>query len=119
MFNNFTVAPLPPELDVVRGNKQGIYEIDSELQVTCISRDGRPPSTITWFLDDEPIYDGLGLVTVGESLDSSNTTLFTSSQTLTRRIHSSDDRKYIICRTQHIAGRPQDAKIQLEVRCMK
>lgn len=83
----------------------------------CISRDGRPPATISWFLDDEPITDGLSLLETVDSMTSDNLTLFMVSQTLTKFIRASDDRKTLICRTSHIAGQPQDARQQIQVRC--
>lgn len=100
------------------GNRRGQFEVGEELHAKCISRDGRPPATLSWFLEDEPITDRLGQTEIYESLASSNQTLYTSSQTLSRFIVASDDRKNIICRATHIGmDRPQETKIQLQVRC--
>lgn len=117
LFILFTVAPLAPEIDILTKSRTNSYEIDQKFVAKCISRDGRPPSVISWFLDDEPINDNLGLVEIVDTLTSGNTTLYTSSQTITKYIKSTDDRRNLICRTSHIAGNPQEARLQLQVRC--
>lgn len=88
----------------------------------CSSRDGRPAATLGWFLDDEPILDGLGQPEIFESPlsggDGNNqSSLFTIRQNLTRYIRADDDRKLLICRATHVAGPAQEARHQLQVRC--
>lgn len=114
------MAPNPPELEIKTKSKTGTYEIAEQFSATCISRDGRPPSNITFFLDDEPLNEGVGIPEIIESLTSSNTMVYSTRRTITKFIQASDDRRRLICRTQHIAdrGQPQQAHTQLIVRCM-
>lgn len=103
---------------MIGSNKRGsIFEIEEKITAKCTSRDGRPPSTITWFLDDEPITDGLNRVEIVDSMTSDNLTLFMVTQQLTKYIKASDDKKTLVCRTSHIAGQPQEARQQIQVRC--
>lgn len=122
MENNpieFTVAPRRPELQINTEPRRDAYEIDQPFQATCISRDGRPPARIQWFLDDEELTEGLSLPRVLESLTDRNTTLYTVVQTLTRHLKATDDRKVLYCRTSHPAepGATQENKFQIQVRC--
>lgn len=113
---------MPPEFTVQTCSRSGICEVGDTLTATCISRDGRPPARLLWFLNDEPINSGLSMVEIVESLASSNTTLYTASQTYTRVITAADDRKYVICEAPHITDRgqpPQQVQLQLQVRCKK
>lgn len=109
---------MQPELEVLSGSHRGQLEIDEKFTAKCISRDGRPAATLSWFLDDEPITEGLGAPEIYESLASNNQTLYTSAQTITRYIRTTDDRKSLICRATHITkDRPQETRLQLQVRC--
>lgn len=113
------MAPLRPELEINTKSQSGSYEIGEQFRATCISRDGRPPSNITFYLDDEPITEGLGMDEIIESIASQNTMLYTSRKTITKYIQASDDRKTLICRSHHIAdrGQPQEVRMQFQVRC--
>lgn len=120
-FNIFfllIVVPIQPELEVESGSQRGQLEIDEKFTAKCISRDGRPAATLSWFLDDEPLTEGLGPAEIYESLASNNQTLYTSSQTISRYIRATDDRKSLICRATHISkDRPQETRLQMQVRC--
>lgn len=113
------MAPRRPELQINTEPRRDAYEIDQPFQATCISRDGRPPARIQWFLDDEELTEGLSLPRVIESLTDRNTTLYTVVQTLTRHLKATDDRKVLYCRTSHPAepGATQENKFQFQVRC--
>lgn len=114
------MAPLPPELDTQPCSRSDICEVDDVFQAVCISHDGRPPAQIEWYLDDQRITEGLGMIEIGESLTSQNTTLYTSSQKISRTLRASDDTKNLICRTPHITDRgqpPQQTQFQLHVKC--
>lgn len=113
------MAPLRPELEINTKSQSGSYEIGEEFRATCISRDGRPPSNISFYLDDEPITEGLGMDEIIESIASKNTMLYTTRKTIRKFIQASDDRRTLTCRTQHIAdrGQPQDVRMQFQVRC--
>ena len=110
------MAPIQPELEV-KQRPNGVFQIGEDLQARCFSRDGRPASQLSWFIEEEQIYETLGMPEVAESLTEGNTTLYTSSQILTRRIQSGDDRKHLVCRATSIAGPPQEARFQIQVRC--
>lgn len=115
------MAPLRPELEINTKSQSGSYEIGQKFQATCISRDGRPPSNISFYLDDEPITEGVGIDEIIESIASQNTMLYTTRKTITKYIQASDDRRNLICRVQHIAdrGQPQEVKLQFQVRCKR
>ncbi|KAJ6633129.1 Fasciclin-3, partial [Pseudolycoriella hygida] len=112
------LAPLRPELEINTKSQSGSYEIGEQFRATCISRDGRPPSNITFYLDDEPITEGLGLDEIVESIAKPNTMLYTTRKTISKFIQATDDRRTLICRTHHIAdrGQPQEARMQFQVR---
>lgn len=100
------------------GANRDSLEPDEKLVVKCVSRDGRPAASLSWFLDDEPITEGLSVPEFVESLARDNQTLYSTSQELTRYIRTSDDRKQLTCQASHIAAtRPQVAHKQLYVRC--
>lgn len=113
------MAPLQPELEVITKTKTNTYEIGQEFRATCISRDGRPPSNITFFLDDEPITEGVSFDEIIETIASKNQMLYTTRKQITKQIQASDDRRTLICRTSHIADRsqPKEARMQFQVRC--
>lgn len=114
-----SVPPLRPELEFSPRARNGAYEIDQQLQARCISRDGRPPATLSWWLDDEQLHEGLALPEVLETHAPNNTTLYTISQVATVRIQANLDRKHLICRAAHQTdhGNPQEAHLQLQVKC--
>lgn len=116
----FTVAlaPLRPELEINTKSETGTYQIGQRFSAACISRDGRPPSKLSFFLDNEPITDGVGPEEIIESLASKDTNLYTTRKQITRIIQASDDRRTLTCRAEHIAdrGQPQEARMQFQVR---
>lgn len=113
------MPPLRPELEFSPRPRNGAYEIDQQIQARCISRDGRPPATLHWLVDEEPLHEGIALPEVVETQAPNNTTLYTIAQVATIRISAHYDRKHLICRAAHQTdhGQPQEAHIQLQVRC--
>uniref|UniRef100_A0A1L8E3S7 Putative cell adhesion molecule 4 n=2 Tax=Nyssomyia neivai TaxID=330878 RepID=A0A1L8E3S7_9DIPT len=112
------LEPQRPQLEILTPGRNGAFEVDSEFQAKCVSHDGRPPANLTWFLDDENIFDGVTIPEVVESHDRNNATLYTVVQGIQRFIRVSDDRRNLICRANHFSY-PQgylDSRIQLLVR---
>uniref|UniRef100_A0A6B2EA49 Putative cell adhesion molecule 3 n=1 Tax=Phlebotomus kandelakii TaxID=1109342 RepID=A0A6B2EA49_9DIPT len=112
------LEPQRPQLEILSQGRNGAFEVDTEFQAKCISHDGRPPANITWYLDDEPLFDGLTMPEVVETHDRNNATLYTVVQGVQRFIRVDDDRRHLICRANHFSY-PQgylDARIQLLVR---
>lgn len=97
--------------------RRGSFEIDQEFQATCISREGRPPAHLQWFLDNEEITEGVSPPRVVDTLTGDNKTLYSVAVILSRRLKASDDRKFLICRSIHPADQPQEYRYQLQVRC--
>lgn len=113
------MPPQRPEIQLQSDARRGTFEIDQEFQARCVSRDGRPPAQLQWFLDNDQILDTdqVGVPKVIESLTSNNTTLYSVAVTLKRRLQATDDRKFLICRSVHPADQPQEDRLQLQVRC--
>ncbi|XP_055716717.1 fasciclin-3 isoform X6 [Phlebotomus papatasi] len=112
------LEPQRPQLEILSQGRNGAFEVDTEFQAKCISHDGRPPANITWYLDDEPLFDGLTMPEVVETHDRNNATLYTVVQGIQRFIRVDDDRRNLICRANHFSY-PQgylDSRIQLLVR---
>jgi len=110
------LPPQRPEIKINTDQRRNSFEIDQDFQATCVSRDGRPPAVLYWFLDEEPITEGLSQPRVVDSLTGHNTTLYSVAQTLNRRLKATDDRKFLICRSVHPADQPQEDRFQLQVR---
>lgn len=113
------VAPRRPEIQLPTQPRSGAFEISQPFSATCISRDGRPPAKLEWFLDDEPLTEGLSPPRVLDAITDQNVTVYTVVQSLNRYLKANDDRRTIYCRTAHPAekGIVQEAKYQLQVRC--
>lgn len=111
------MPPRRPEIKINSDRPRNTFEIDQEFQAMCISREGRPAAKLEWYLDDEPITEGLAQPRILQQLAGKNTTLYTVNQTLNRRLKASDDRRFLICRSIHVAQQPQEDRFQLSVRC--
>lgn len=111
------MPPRRPEIKINTDQQRNSFEIDQDFQATCISKEGRPPAHLQWFLDNEPITEGLAKPRIIDQLAGPNTTLYTVVQTLSRRLKASDDRRFLICRSFHPAQQPQEDRYQLAVRC--
>lgn len=107
--------PKSPELDVSKGSlRNQVYSAGDIIQAACYVRDGRPAANITWYLDDEPLRDGLSEPIIINGVDE----LQTVQQNLTRRVLPDDNSKQLRCVADHIAlqGRNQQSSVQLNVK---
>lgn len=96
------------------------FEIDQNIEVQCESREGRPPAKLSWFLNGEPIFEGVQKENIKDSIidhNSNSATVYTVQQSLIHRVRAEDDGKYLMCRAEHPAGHPQDVQVPLQVRC--
>lgn len=116
-IDNYLVPPQRPEIKINTDMRRGSFEIDQDFQATCISRDGRPPAHLQWFLDNEEITEGVSTPRVVDTITGHNQTLYSVAVGLNRHLKASDDRKFLICRSSHPADQPQEFRYQLQVRC--
>ncbi|KRT85239.1 Immunoglobulin, partial [Oryctes borbonicus] len=91
--------PRAPELELAR-DTYGQFKVNDILRASCTVKDGRPVANISWYLDDEPLYDDLSMPTV---LDFNNGDLHTKMQNLTRQLMFSDNGRYLKCVATHPA----------------
>ncbi|XP_026467486.1 fasciclin-3-like [Ctenocephalides felis] len=101
--------PSPPEMETSPGTQaRDTFRANDILTARCVVRDGRPPANISWYLDDEPIYDGLSEPQVIDTPDG----LATSVQNITRRLQPNDDGRRLTCVARHLAYRkPNQASV--------
>ncbi|KAK9720863.1 CD80-like C2-set immunoglobulin domain [Popillia japonica] len=92
-------APRAPELELSR-DMYGQYKVNDMLRASCIVRDGRPVANISWYLDDEPLYEGISMPTI---LDFPQEDLYTKVQNLTRQLQFSDNGRHLKCVATHPA----------------
>lgn len=111
------VPPRKPEIKINTEQQRNSFEIDQNFRATCIARDGRPPARLQWFIDNEPITEGVSAPRIVDQITGTNTTIHTVAQSLDRRLKASDDRRFLICRSYHPAQQPQEDRFQLSVRC--
>ncbi|KAL3271904.1 hypothetical protein HHI36_022374, partial [Cryptolaemus montrouzieri] len=107
--------PKVPELEISKGpDNLREYKIHDTIQASCLVRDGRPVANISWFLDSEPIYDGLSMPTVVEIAKEN---LQSKSQNMTRQLRASDNGKRLRCVAYHPAysNGAQETGKQLDV----
>uniref|UniRef100_A0A182NP83 Ig-like domain-containing protein n=1 Tax=Anopheles dirus TaxID=7168 RepID=A0A182NP83_9DIPT len=96
-------APDQPTIEVLEGNLQNA-EVNSKLVFKCVAARGNPAANISWFLDQEPIYEGVRPVEPEEYYDErSSKRFFTASSVLTRTIRAEDNGKRLTCQAQHVA----------------
>lgn len=105
------VAPEQPMIQLERPTSASAFEVNSEMVVHCISRYGNPAASLYWFLDDEPIYDGVSQPEYNEE----NNQGYSVYVTLRRYIQASDSGKRLICRAKHIAYRDEMAETSLQI----
>lgn len=111
------VPPRKPEIKINSEQQRSSFEIDQNLRATCIVRDGRPPALLQWFIDNEPITEGVSTPRIVDQMTSTNNTMYTVAQSIDRRLKASDDRRFLICRSYHPAQQTQEERFQLSVRC--
>lgn len=114
------VRPKRPELELLtKPNHDGHFNESSHFKARCIVRDARPAANITWLLDNEPIYRGLGHLDV--QAQQNDLELSTTSQTIEWKLSADDNDRKLICRSHHQSDRdsvpPQEGIYPLSVRC--
>lgn len=95
---SINLAPLPQEIQMKNPPE---FEVNTDIEADCISKDGRPAGTISWYLDDQqlPLRDE---PEISENYDSQrNQTLFTVRQRLTRIATADDNGRRLTCRVSH------------------
>lgn len=111
-------VPKDPQLDLVPGRDSvGVYRIDDHLTATCVVRDGRPVANITWFLNQEPLYeDGLGRP---ETYTMAKENVETKVQNYTRTLRAADNGKFLRCVAYHPAypNGYKETSRQLHIEC--
>uniref|UniRef100_U5EPA2 Putative cell adhesion molecule 4 n=1 Tax=Corethrella appendiculata TaxID=1370023 RepID=U5EPA2_9DIPT len=113
------VAPQPPEIEIFTSavSRNNALEVDKEFSANCISRDGRPAANLSWFLDDEHVYEGVLETQISANTDQRNRTLFTAESQIRRYIRADDNGKTLTCRAEHYVYENGyvDARTQLNV----
>ncbi|XP_029731676.1 fasciclin-3 isoform X2 [Aedes albopictus] len=105
------VAPEQPQIQLEQPTSASAFEVNSEMVVHCISRYGSPAASLYWFLDDEPIYNGISQPEYHEE----NNQGYSVYVTLRRHILASDSGKRLICRAKHVAYRDEMAETSLQI----
>lgn len=113
------MAPARPELQVQTQPTRGAHDLEAAFRAICISREGRPPAQLQWFLGDEPILDGLNKPDIKVTPGSDGRPVYTIAQGIVRQLKVTDDHKDLTCRAVHPTdyNQPQESKYQILVRC--
>lgn len=113
----FAEAPPAPVLKVEQGSHEGNSFHEGEyVRASCRVENSRPVSNISWFIDEEPIFQKLGPL---EYFDY-NGDLKTVVQNLTHKLRYTDNGRYLRCVSKHMAQGAQDINqtlFKLNVRC--
>ncbi|KAJ9575513.1 hypothetical protein L9F63_007618, partial [Diploptera punctata] len=107
----------PPELKVSPESDTagGKYKEDTTIVASCTVRNSRPKATLSWYLGDDQITDGVSREDVTESLQGN---LYTVTQNFTRRLSWRDSSKALRCEARHITyeyDRPMSTSKQISV----
>ncbi|XP_061513767.1 fasciclin-3 isoform X2 [Anopheles gambiae] len=96
--------PQQPVIEVVQGNLANV-EVNSQLMFRCTAERGNPAANLSWFLDQEQIYEGVQFPEVPEEYydERSNKHMFTATSTLKRAVRAEDNGKRLTCQAQHLA----------------
>ncbi|XP_055620248.1 fasciclin-3-like isoform X3 [Toxorhynchites rutilus septentrionalis] len=92
------VAPEPPIIQTEVETTS--FQVDTELIAHCVTKGGKPGATLAWFLENEPIYEG---ITPQQEFIEEGREGITNVLSLRRFIHASDSGKRLICEAKHIA----------------
>ncbi|XP_063927033.1 fasciclin-3 isoform X2 [Zophobas morio] len=110
-------APRIPEMDLSRGTDSlNIYKLNDVLQASCVVRDGRPVANISWYLNEEPLYNSE--VSMPTIMELAKENLQTKVQNMTRVLQATDNGKSLRCVAFHPAypeGRAETSR-QLDVK---
>uniref|UniRef100_A0A182TMG0 Ig-like domain-containing protein n=1 Tax=Anopheles melas TaxID=34690 RepID=A0A182TMG0_9DIPT len=96
--------PQQPVIEVVQGNLANV-EVNSQLMFRCTAERGNPAANLSWFLDQEQIYEGVQFPEAPEEYydERSNKHMFTATSTLKRAVRAEDNGKRLTCQAQHLA----------------
>lgn len=95
--------PVPPQIEVKSGNLDQV-QVDSRLEFECVAARGNPAANISWFLDNEQIYQGVRPIEPEENFDeASGKRYFTAVSTLTHTVRAEDNGKRLTCQAEHLA----------------
>ncbi|XP_035784130.1 fasciclin-3-like isoform X3 [Anopheles albimanus] len=104
---DITVAfpPDQPTINVVSGESDiANLVVDTTLTFECTAARGNPAANISWFLDNERIYEQVHPQQPEEYFDEvSNKRYFTAQSILVRTIRAEDNGKRLTCQAQHMA----------------
>ncbi|XP_055530599.1 fasciclin-3-like isoform X5 [Wyeomyia smithii] len=92
------VAPTNPKIETYP--ERVSFEVDSKLMAKCITENGNPGAVLAWYLEDEPLFQGVGRPQETQEADQPGVT---NILTLERSIQASDSGKRLICEAKHIA----------------
>ncbi|XP_059061591.1 fasciclin-3 isoform X3 [Achroia grisella] len=106
------IVARPPSVIHLVSPQQPAFNEGEKFTAQCVVPDGRPPAKITWFLDENPLFEGIHQpIITGEPND-----LQTISQNISRILVADDDAKTLTCRAEHEAlDLPREAKRQILV----
>lgn len=105
------VAPEQPQIQLERPTLASAFEVNTEMVAHCIARYGNPAASLYWFLDNEPIYEGVSQPEYQEE-DNQGYSVYV---TLRRHILASDSGKHLICRAKHVAYRDEMSETSLQI----
>ncbi|XP_055589755.1 fasciclin-3-like isoform X3 [Uranotaenia lowii] len=92
------VAPQLPSIETL--NDANNLQVDAQLVARCVTRGGNPGATLTWFLDDEPIYQG---VSTQQEVQEEGYDTPSQILELSRFIHADDSGRNLVCEAKHQA----------------
>ncbi|XP_062564234.1 fasciclin-3-like isoform X2 [Armigeres subalbatus] len=105
------VAPEQPQIQLERPTSASAFEVNTEMVAHCIARYGNPAASLYWFLDNEPIYEGVSQPEYQEEENQG----YSVYVTLRRHILASDSGKHLICRAKHVAYRDEMSETSLQI----
>ncbi|GIX88045.1 uncharacterized protein CDAR_291901 [Caerostris darwini] len=106
----FTFVSTVKPLDVSVSPKRTSLTSGRKVEVRCYSGGSRPPSRMSWFLDNEPLSNHTDIL----SIDGNRTT-----SVLTFWPSRSDHKKYLRCRTENflLSGSALEDGWHLNITC--
>ncbi|XP_055591471.1 fasciclin-3-like [Uranotaenia lowii] len=76
------------------GDTESEFKMGSDLTIDCIDGEGRSAANFLWFLDNQPIYEGLLKSSVGISTE----------QALQKQLSANDKASTLTCKARHPTG---------------
>ncbi|XP_053693731.1 fasciclin-3-like [Sabethes cyaneus] len=103
-------APTIPTIEIVP--EKDSFEVDTTLVAYCITKNGNPGANLAWYLEDEPIFQG---VSSPQEYKDEGQPGITNVLTLQRSIQAADSGKRLVCEAKHIAYPDGVAKFQRKI----